>query len=638
MTAQRFTKHYHTRRPGRPTIMTNLSQELLDAIVDQVEDSQHNAWSCIRTLSLVSPVFVAPAQRRIFRSITLGTGMSASPKARVERLNVLLMASPHLAFYIQDLKILSILHWEDAQYSLQIFLRSLPNVVCMYISSDCWTEISPGIRSAIQDIIMQSSLQQLLLRGEHPHTLILRAAAKSGGTGRYDVLLMNPAFTAHLERLRITTNGFRFAVAQRVLTAVGPILCHLEVRMGGTSLTNLPYMPHAHTIEFLDLTTGNAPERLSPIIGQLSIATPHLEVIIIHCFHHPLGSSKPISPIPIQSFPHLQHVDCRITLPRGVTPFAMTDFRSVMEKLIPGLRESPFCNHEPRFSHHEHCVRNISVETTQFLVINTVTRNGGVMEAGGALDRSFHYYRGWVERGARNYIVSVEWWRRQLQRQTRKELENLRNHADSVVLRREKEGVKEGSQTVSWRRTRSSFITNVGWSRPEYEVRATHSLRTLHILTWKTGHSGNRARQFRAWGQREGYIWHCGEARGWKLGKEGGSGDGRIIQRAGGFADRDWVRTELAGGGGAERWLGSVGILSIEMGARGPAREMKHRDEVHARMDDAPVRQPVSCQLQLVGDLGSKTPRIKGKSRVGAKGKEPGVAGVMLRYLPSSTS
>ncbi|KAJ6562133.1 hypothetical protein B0H19DRAFT_1259730 [Mycena capillaripes] len=114
MTTAKEGLHEHHR-------MISLPQELIDAIVSLVDDSES-----LKACSLVSTAFVAPAQRIILRSLYIEQTSSSSRRSgrneqailSIHRAHAALQASPHISSYIRELKIRVYAPLSDTQQTL----------------------------------------------------------------------------------------------------------------------------------------------------------------------------------------------------------------------------------------------------------------------------------------------------------------------------------------------------------------------------------------------------------------------------------------------------------------------------------------------------------------------------------------
>ncbi|KAJ7268534.1 hypothetical protein C8J57DRAFT_1469155 [Mycena rebaudengoi] len=292
---------------------SNLPQELTDAIVERVEDS-----NSLKACSLVASTFVGPCQRSLFRCTLLNSN-------RLEVLNAM-FTSPRLASYIRDVE-LTIADSRHDQSALTPLLRSLLNVA--------WLKIHGGT----VDLIVQPSLRRLHLLFIYgvQSAFILREASSvvvlslwcitieveeakfavaqpsfleaplkhlfivysSETEARVcELLLNNPAYTASLERLRTQTDALGAPYAPRLFAAGSATLRHLELDHLGYTILALRRMLHVHTVA-LNLAMTHPcclPPYLHHTLTQLA-ALPNLEVITLHCTIWPWQTgSIPVDP------------------------------------------------------------------------------------------------------------------------------------------------------------------------------------------------------------------------------------------------------------------------------------------------------------------------------------------------------
>lgn len=106
--------------------MISLPQELIDAIVSLIDDSDS-----LKACSLVSTAFVAPAQRIVFRSLYIEQAPRRTTARRwrneqailsIQRAYSALQASPHISSYVRDLNIRFNAPLDDTQ---QVFLEHI---------------------------------------------------------------------------------------------------------------------------------------------------------------------------------------------------------------------------------------------------------------------------------------------------------------------------------------------------------------------------------------------------------------------------------------------------------------------------------------------------------------------------------
>ncbi|KAJ6557906.1 hypothetical protein B0H19DRAFT_122909 [Mycena capillaripes] len=151
--------------------MIPLPQELLDAIVDEVDDS-----TTLKSCSLVATSFLLSSQHNLFRTFWL-RGCSSQKAA------VFLTESPHLASYIHDL---TVEIWDTTDTSsnltaVEVTLRLVQNIECLTMSgrSKEWSDLGHEVSSALFDCLSRPSIRRLdLVRMKRvPTALILASTA-----------------------------------------------------------------------------------------------------------------------------------------------------------------------------------------------------------------------------------------------------------------------------------------------------------------------------------------------------------------------------------------------------------------------------------------------------------------------------
>ncbi|KAJ7231532.1 hypothetical protein C8J57DRAFT_1480918, partial [Mycena rebaudengoi] len=348
--------------------MATLFPELLDAIVDQVNDTESlKAWS------LVAPRFLAPSQRRLFHSIRVpplqvGTSDTIASEHPTESLNSFLTASPHIASYILELRA----HGspDPANHALAVTLRALPNLLRLVLHRLFWQLIPTTLRTALTDMIAQSSLLQLHMHIVHglPPALVLQAASSvsvltinnasvdrsaelpvpstSTPSARLShltisasqshfcgILLLAPACLATLEVLQVNADPERITLLEQLLHVVAPTLLHLTL-LNGDIPVELPSMPRVRTAELkFFIRSGDSPlALLLPPLVRLTHALPNVQsiaadLVFISDAHdlgapaHLPGTTQLVAFPQLGKVPHLHRVVCRL---RGVD-FAWAD-------------------------------------------------------------------------------------------------------------------------------------------------------------------------------------------------------------------------------------------------------------------------------------------------------------------------
>ncbi|KAJ7685786.1 hypothetical protein DFH06DRAFT_1289540 [Mycena polygramma] len=294
-----------------------LPQELIDAIVLDLEDDK----SCLSSCSKTAKTFRVPCQRRIFRQVVLH-GKKSGYSNTHQRARDLLVASPHLEAYIHNLTAF----WPNGpadMRSLGTVLRALHNVQCFTISNSesivDWSTLTPDLTSVIFDAISLRSLDQLHLIGLErvPHSLILHATCSvrllsldiytrpvavqapvepCPSPPQLEHLILRDSRTAfHMRRFMLSLNraGYlqntrhlilpldrRDIDIQELFDSVPPGLCHLEIESG--LFSGIITIPTLKLLRVLDLGFYIGQSRVLPgtldlIISQLHKLTPALE-------------------------------------------------------------------------------------------------------------------------------------------------------------------------------------------------------------------------------------------------------------------------------------------------------------------------------------------------------------------------
>ncbi|KAJ7457439.1 hypothetical protein FB451DRAFT_1274896 [Mycena latifolia] len=171
--------------------MIPLAPEIIETILDEVEAlgdgsewrAKEESKKTLKACSLVAPIFLAPSQRLLFRSLTLGATsyvVGFPPKA-VEAVAHGFADSPHLASYVRDFCV----HLGDDLNSshLTSLFRLLCRVERLKIShhgadKEWYSHLSPDFRDAFYTLLSLPSLRCLELRCLGlPSSLIVHALA-----------------------------------------------------------------------------------------------------------------------------------------------------------------------------------------------------------------------------------------------------------------------------------------------------------------------------------------------------------------------------------------------------------------------------------------------------------------------------
>jgi hypothetical protein len=264
--------------------MTNLPQELIEAIIEEVDDPD-----ALKACSTTAAAFLVPSQRSIFRCVRLRGTIADEGTSNLVAAEDLFSASPHLAFYIQALD-MDIPPEKSHQHITKVLLYIMPRVRRLVIHgcfSD-WSGVGGELAAALRDVITRPSLERLhidylagippsfillaalsipilsvyqievgngddgnsspsadLLSSSRLRHLVLPKAAK--GTGEFcRVLMCNPACLANLEHLSMVTNDYSSHYDARFLTTVASTLQHLELALTRTCYSLCPSLHVSH--------------------------------------------------------------------------------------------------------------------------------------------------------------------------------------------------------------------------------------------------------------------------------------------------------------------------------------------------------------------------------------------------------
>ncbi|KAJ7264401.1 hypothetical protein C8J57DRAFT_1718762 [Mycena rebaudengoi] len=366
--------------------MSTLPQELIDAIVRQLHGT-----SCLKSCSLAAPFFVAPSQRRLFRSWRIFSGtLNGTMTTDLDAAEAFIASCPQVASYIRHFTF-NIPFSESDQYPLIPILRALTNVEHLHVNANrmLWQNLAEALQTALLDVIMQPRMTQLDLMylDNIPQPLVMQIAASvavltfycstvdgsSGDTDvdnarlstlRYlslpgpgerlssfcDVLLTTPAFAASLQRLHIRLGTRSATYEARILTAVAPTLHHLqldiEARISSTnqpkSLPSLPPMPNLLRLDIVLSRTHipHIPATLTSILAQIAAPFPRVEVINVHSTYvdeQPLLRHVHPSLHNHIFFPCLRRLNCTIT-PQLAWPRRREDENALRRDLVSAVQ------------------------------------------------------------------------------------------------------------------------------------------------------------------------------------------------------------------------------------------------------------------------------------------------------------
>jgi hypothetical protein len=144
---------------------SQLPQELINIILENI-DVDVDQWT-LRCCSLACSSLLHPSRRRIFRRIVLypqsGHYYTSKPTSRCRRLYNLLLRSPHIATFIQELKLYEGQSDKDqdrmgSDPSLPLVLGMLKDLARLEFRRLEWGELSLAVRQSIQNVLELSSL------------------------------------------------------------------------------------------------------------------------------------------------------------------------------------------------------------------------------------------------------------------------------------------------------------------------------------------------------------------------------------------------------------------------------------------------------------------------------------------------
>ncbi|KAJ7270440.1 hypothetical protein C8J57DRAFT_1716521 [Mycena rebaudengoi] len=372
--------------------MPTLPPELIDAIVAQLREEYASLNAC----SLVSNAFVAPAQRRIFRSLWLHTAASLRhPTFQVAAAS--LAQFPHLSSYIRDLTIdLGASDVELEHSALESALRAAKDLERLMISAMSvmnWKELPYGLRSALRAVVLLPSLQELHLAYviEVPSDFIFLAASSISflstrqvvldeeGETDFDIqdaptlrlthlmirahmrsfgslLLAAPAhIISRLERLTVRMSSGSREYDSRLLTAVAPSLRTLSLIIDSHSAPlDFPHMPLINTFEIETLVISHRDRWLPPeyqtTFAKIAAAFPGIEVLTLafrFVPEHPEIPWRWASIFPMMGayfstrtkLVHLRQIHCKLIPTRGQPDeaAAIRHLRDAMDQWMPGV-------------------------------------------------------------------------------------------------------------------------------------------------------------------------------------------------------------------------------------------------------------------------------------------------------------
>ncbi|KAJ7454215.1 hypothetical protein FB451DRAFT_1518749 [Mycena latifolia] len=371
--------------------MTTIPQELVDAILRDFDPTADRA--SLKSISLIATNFTGPAQRVLFRALSLHGHSMPTWCPSFERARDLLLCSPHLAAYVKELTVR--LPWEhspDHHDLLEDILRLVPNVRRFVVEGVGlrWGTLKPGLQSALAaristpgpDALYLTSLFDVpvsVIYGAAKHIQLLSvrnvsveesgvlpaSADASALQLTHLILTLNPwnvltvlqrAHLACLQRL-----AFKADTADvSALNNAGPRLMHLEIDcIDTTAPFTLPLLPHLTHLD-IHLSPGHALLRdwVLPMLAPLPHTAPALRALALHLHASPSQSrGRTVSIFEpeanAQTLAMLEDVLCpAVASPRCIwtlvcidalvdnpyAPLVFARFRAAVERGMPRLR------------------------------------------------------------------------------------------------------------------------------------------------------------------------------------------------------------------------------------------------------------------------------------------------------------
>ncbi|KAJ7495626.1 hypothetical protein FB451DRAFT_367882 [Mycena latifolia] len=305
-----------------------LAQELIDAIVDEIEGESYEGNLNLRSCCLAARPFVAPCQRRLFRSMKFSSRPSVRPYSDFpQRAFLVLTSSPHLRSYVRWLAIHG--RSRDAMVAFASLIRLLTNIQHLDLAFINWASADEGFISSLVTAIRRPTLRCLTLKLVHnfPANLLVHAAssvlqlyldgvsidtwayrASSGASSSASPLedlrilepfdrkfgfIMHPDMVQHWQGVRRLEVGFgkksdlQYFFDLAVLCEAGLDRLILERTVETPHLTDLPALPRFAALRFFELRFYFIANNytlslcaLLPDVPDLS-SMPQLEVFMI---------------------------------------------------------------------------------------------------------------------------------------------------------------------------------------------------------------------------------------------------------------------------------------------------------------------------------------------------------------------
>ncbi|KAJ7735782.1 hypothetical protein B0H16DRAFT_1575344 [Mycena metata] len=359
------------------TTMIPLPQELVDAIIDQVEDVP-----TVKCCALVSGSFISSAQRKLFRVVRVPVG-----RRKMTNYSHFLGESPHIASYIRDLTIGTHSDEPTALIDILAVVQNVQRLVLHGTAKD-----NPGFTPAVLNCLSRPTLERLHLRymqGVSP-TIISAAMAvpvvtfwcvsmdateeqppsdfapriqqlrlRNSGPAVLEIcnFLLHPRkhlYTDYIEYVDIRMDSESEDYDYRFLSACARTLKFLAIDPGGLVNTiNLPYLPYVLGVEieiYID-HTRQLPSHFPSTLERLASSLPIVETITLSFAVEPLrpeiawldqGALPILGPSfkDRAEFLHLRRVHCKLRARNAasyMTPL-FDHFVAAMEMKMSGLQ------------------------------------------------------------------------------------------------------------------------------------------------------------------------------------------------------------------------------------------------------------------------------------------------------------
>jgi hypothetical protein len=266
-------------------MIMKLPQELIDSVIDYFRDEY---WT-MRMCSLVCRSWLPPCRRHIFRSVVFYAKCSHHATSYSQRLHSMLLNAPHIASYIQELKMYesNMEYWIGSDQSLPLVLRSLTNLNKIEFRRLCWTSLSLDLKQSITSVLELPSLTFIVIEDgsfvDIDHLLSLlehtRALTRLSLTG---ISTLNPDPLMHKDRGATEQEQERSEILHQQSSLV-----HLRLAMRNYPLfvrwllgpRSAFEVSHIHTLHIPDyhLSDALATNRLLRAIGNSLI---HIQLCV----------------------------------------------------------------------------------------------------------------------------------------------------------------------------------------------------------------------------------------------------------------------------------------------------------------------------------------------------------------------